>query len=119
MHRSLPTYKVFVGESLPDLGLFVRENTQLITGLGSGHTFALKVASLDGDVLFAKTTGIAGQAGEGFVPLGTPNVVIQWGAEGELDQLSAGTFWAQLAITRTSDSRVRYVQWLISARAAL
>lgn len=113
----LPTYEVFVGESLPDLGLFLRENGQLIAGLASGATFELKVASLEGDVLFSKTTGITGQAGTGFPPLGTPNVVIQWGATDELDELTKGTFLAQLKIT--SGGRSRYVQWLISARATI
>lgn len=115
--KPLPTCEVFVGESLPDLGLFIRENGQLVTGLGSGHTFELKIAKHDGDVLATKTTGITGQSGAGFPPLGTPNVVIAWAAE--LATLSAGSYLAQLKITRTSDSKVRILQWLIRARAAL
>lgn len=115
----LPTYEIFVGESLPTLGLFLRENGQLVTGLAAGHTFELKVAALDGDVLITKTDGIAGQVGAGFPPLGTPNLLIQWAATDELDKLVAGSFLAQLKVTRDSDSRVRIVQWLIRARAAL
>lgn len=113
----LPTYEIFVGESLPDLGLFVRANGQLVTGLASGHTFELKIASMDGDLLVTKTTGITGQSGTGFPPLGTPNVVIAW--SDELEELTADSFLAQLKITRTADSKVRIVQWLIRARAAL
>lgn len=116
---TLPTYEVFIGESLPDLGLFVRENGQLVAGMASGHTYELKVASLDGEVLITKTSGIAGQAGTGFPPTGTPNLVVQWAAAGELNNLTAGSFLAQLKITRTSDNKVRIVQWLIRARAVL
>lgn len=113
----LPTYEVFVGESLPELGLFVRENGQLVAGLGSGHTFELKIASLDGDVLVTKTTGIVGQTGTGFPPLGTPNVVIAWASE--LAVLTDDSFHAQLKITRTADGKSRFLQWLIRARAVL
>lgn len=115
----LGTYEIFVGESLPDLGLFIRENGAFVTGLASGHTFELKIASLEGDVIVTKTTGISGQVGSGFAPTGTPNVVIQWGTSGELANLTVGSFLAQLKITRTADSRVRIVQWMVRARAAL
>lgn len=115
-----PTYEVFVGESLPDLKLFVRDNTQLVTGLGSGHTFALKVATLAGEVLFTKTTGIIGQTGSGFQPLGTPNVIVAWAVADELDQLEAGaTYRAQLFTTRAVDSKKSVDEFLISARATL
>jgi len=114
----LPTYEVFVGESLPDLGLFVRENGQLVPGLGSGHTFELKIAPLDGAVAVTKTSGIVGQTGTGFAPLGTPNVMISWAA-GVLGSLTEGSFLAQLKITRTADNKVRILQWLIRTRAAL
>lgn len=115
-----PIYEVYVGESLPDLGLFVRENGALVTGLGSGHTFELKLASLAGEVLVTKTSGITGQTGSSFPPLGTPNVVVQWATAAELDALTAeGSYRAQLKITRTVDSRVRIYQWLVRARAAL
>jgi len=110
------TYEVFVGESAPPLKLFLRENGVLIPGLATGHTFVLKVATMEDVVLFTKSSSITGQAGSGFAPLGTPNVIVQWAVADELDKLSEGTFRAQLAIT-DSDNRVRYVQWLIHARA--
>lgn len=114
----LQTYEVFVGESLPALKLFLREDTQLIAGL-DGSTFELKVATLDGEVLFTKTSGITGQAGGGFPPVNcTPNVVIAWAAADELDKLTGGqTYLAQLKITTGGKSR--YVQWLLAARTAL
>lgn len=118
--KPTPTYEVFVGESLPDFGLFYRENGVLVPGLTSGHTFELTVADLldNDDVLFTKTSGIVGQAGSGFPPLGVPNLLIQWLATGELDTLTPGTTYrAQLAIT--SGGKVRRVEWLIAARAAL
>ena len=115
----MKTYKVRVGESLPDLGLFVRDNGALLAGLASGYTFALKVGTLDGDLVFTKSSGIVGQTGANSPPLGTPNVVIRWATTDELDQLTPGTFKAQLFITRSSDSKVRIEEWLISVAATL
>lgn len=116
----LSTYEIFCGESLPDLGLFLRENGVLIPALASGHTFELKVA-IHGtsSVVFTKTTGITGQTGSTFPPLGTPNVVIAWAATGELDALTPGAYRAQLKITRTLDGKARFYQWLINANVAL
>lgn len=112
MTRPLPTHKVFVGESLPVLGLFYRENGVLLTGLASGHAFELKIATLDGEVVETKTTDITGQAGAGFPPLGTPNIVIAWSSE--LAALTAGTTYrAQLKIT--SSGGVRFVEFLLEA----
>jgi hypothetical protein len=115
------TYEVFVGESLPDLGLFLRLNGVLVTGLNTGYTFSLKVASVvDGTVVFTKTTGFTGQGGAGFPPLGMPNLVVQWATSGELALLTAGaSYRAQLWITRGSDGRRLPYEWLIVARAAL
>lgn len=110
-----PTYEIYVGESLPDFGLFLVNDTQLVTGLSSGYTFELKVLTLADEEVFTKTDGIIGQTGNDFPPLGTPNVVIQWA--GELAALSAGTYKAQLKMTRTADSKVRFEQWLIVATA--
>lgn len=115
----LATYEVFIGESLPDLSLFYRENGQLVAGLNAGHTFELKIAPLGSNTaLFTKTSGIVGQSGSGSPPLGTPNIVIQW-ADGDLASLPEGSFRALLKITRDADSRKRYVEWVIRARAPL
>lgn len=116
--RNLPTYEVTVGESLLPLKLFVRPDGALLTGLASGYTFELKVGPVDGGaVLFTKTDGITGQAGAGFAPSGTPNVVVQWEATGELDALSEGTYLAQLALI--SGGKRAFFPFLIRARAAL
>jgi hypothetical protein len=117
----MTTIEVVDGESLPSLGLFVRENGSLLTGLASGHTFEMKIADSDGTVVFTKTTGVTGQTGSGVPPNGTPNVVVQWNASpSELAALSGGsTYAAQLKITRTSDSRSRYYQFTVYCRAAL
>lgn len=111
------TYEVFDTESLPDLGLFVRENGTLLSGLSSGYTFELKVADLSGTAMFTKSSGFTGQAGTGAPPDGTPNLVVQWATSGEIATLSAGsTYKAQLKITRNSDSRVRFYSFLIACR---
>ena len=112
---------VIDGESLPSLGLFVRENGLLLADLDSGHTFELKVADGDGNLVITKTTGITGQVGNGIPPTGTPNVVVQWNASpSELASLNGGeTYDAQLRITRIADSRNRYYQFRIYCRSAL
>lgn len=117
----MTTIEVVDGESLPSLGLFVRENGTLLTGLDSGHTFEMKVADSAGTLVFTKTSGITGQAGSGVPPNGTPNVVVQWTASpSELAAMSGGsTYAAQLKIVRTADSRSRYYQFSIYCRAAL
>lgn len=108
-------------ESLPDLGLYVRENGSLLTGLASGYTFELKVADSTDTIMFTKTTGITGQTGSGIPPTGTPNVVVQWNASpSELAALTGGdTYQAQLKITRTADSRSRIYPFTVYVRPAL
>lgn len=117
----MTTIEVIDGESLPSLGLFVRENGSLLTGLDSGHTFEMKIADSGGTLVFTKTTGITGQVGNGIPPTGTPNVVVQWNANpSELASLNGGeTYDAQLRITRIADSRNRYYQFHIYCRSAL
>jgi len=118
MSVTLPTYEVYDGESLPDLGLFLSVDGTLLTGLATGHTFSLKVTSEDGSsTLFTTTTGFTGQTGSGAPPTGTPNLVKQWATSGELASLTANTrYRAQLAITRSSDSRVRYFEFYLYVR---
>jgi hypothetical protein len=68
------------------------------------HTWALKVSRTQNgpNILAAtKTTGITGAAT-------FPNVTIDWLA-GDLGSLPAGEFWVQLAATRTSDSKPRFL----------
>ena len=116
----MTTIEVIDGESLPSLGLFVRENTALLTGLDSGHTFELKVATDDNTLLFTKTSGITGQAGSGMPPTGTPNVIVQWATTSELAAMTGGeTYKAQLKITRSADARFRLYQFDIYCREAL
>jgi hypothetical protein len=109
------------GESLPDLGLYVRENGTLLAGLATGYTVTLKSADETGTVLVTKTSGITGQAGNGIPPTGTPNVIVQWNATpSELAALDGGeTYDAQLTITRTSDSRSRLYPFRIYVRPSL
>lgn len=113
----LDAYEVYDGESLPDLGLYVRVDGTLLTGLATGHTFELKVVD-DATTMFTKTTGFTGATGTGVPPSGTPNLVVQWATSAELSTLVAGTnYLAQLKITRSSDSRIRYYNFMIVVRA--
>jgi hypothetical protein len=113
----IPAYEVIVGESLPDLGLFIRVDGVLLAGLSTGHTFSLVVRDpTDTSTLFTKTTGFTGQTGTGAPPDGTPNLVCQWATSGQLSTLTAGKdHKAALAITRSSDSRVRKYRFTIRA----
>jgi hypothetical protein len=114
---NIDAYEVIVGESLPDLGLLVKVDGVLLTGLDTGHTFSLVVRDpTDTSTLFTKTTGFTGQAGSLTTTPKTPNLVCQWAASGQLSTLTAGKdHKAALAITRSSDSRVRKYRFTIRA----
>lgn len=111
----LPTFEYVVGADAPSLGLFVRENGQLID-LSSGYTYSLKVVDqAGGTVQFTKTSGITGATGSGLPPGGTPNLVIQWATTGELNSLTGGKrYLAQVTITAGADSRQRIKQFQLS-----
>lgn len=114
-----PVYEVVVGESLPDLSLWVTVDKQLLTDLGSNAFFSLLVRDPDDTVtLFNKLTGFLGQVGEGTERNGFPNLIVQWGGSGELDQLTPDrTHKALLTITRVSDEKIRYYRFVIKATA--
>lgn len=113
----LPVYEVIVGESLPDLGVWVTVDRILLTDLATDATFSLVVRNADDTAnLFVKTTGILGMVGSGTQESGTPNLVVTWALNSELDQLAAGrSHRAMLTITRTSDSRQRFYEFIIRA----
>lgn len=114
-----PIYEVIVGESLPDLSLWVTVTGKLLTDLGFDATFSLLVRNADDtDTLFFKTTGFTGQVGHGKQndTDGVPNLVISWQNFGELVLLAPDrTHNALLTITRTSDSKIRYYEFVIRA----
>jgi hypothetical protein len=107
----LATYHV--GAELPDLALTLKDSDGDVIDLSSGHTFSLKVATLSSTTAsFTKTTNISGAAA-------APNCTVAWATSGELNSLSAGRYWAQLAVTRTSDTKVRLFEFELEMRAVI
>ena len=70
----------------------------------SSATFSLKIGLPGSAALLTKTTNIAGAAGSGTEPDGTPNIVITWAA-GDLN-LTPGTYVWELTVTENSLDRV-------------
>lgn len=111
-----PVYEVIVGESLPNLNLWLVDGDTLIQGLDAPTAFELDVWDPSLNLLFTKTSGFVGAAGSGTEGNGSPNLVIQWAVTGELDQLVSGrSHPALLKITRSSDLRVWLREFVIKA----
>lgn len=70
----------------------------------SGYSFSLKVGLIGATALLTKTTSIAGAAGAGTAPSGTPNIVVTWVA-GDLN-LTPGNYAGELTATTSSLDRV-------------
>jgi hypothetical protein len=88
----------------PALELWWFDDDGTLVDFSSGYTFSLKVGTRGTTALLTKTTNIAGAAGAGVEPTGTPNVVVTWAA-GEL-AIAAGTYLAQLTATTGGLDRV-------------
>lgn len=113
----IPAYEVVVGQNLPDLGMFVRVDGQLVTNMDTDYTFTLLVRDpLDTVTLFTKTAGFTGQAGTGTPPNGTPNLIVQWAPTSELEALTGGKdHKAMLTVTRTADARRSFYEFILRA----
>jgi hypothetical protein len=89
----------------PALELWLFDDDGTLLDLSSGsYTFSLKIGTPGSAALLTKSSGIAGAAGSGTEPSGTPNLVITWSA-GEL-ALTPGNYTGQLTATISSLDRV-------------
>ena len=97
----------FDGQELGDAGLWLRDGKGALVDLSTGYTFEVKAwLASAATAAFTKTDDISGAAGAGREPDGTPNLVIQWDATGELDQLDLDTrYRLQVRANRTADSK--------------
>lgn len=100
----------------PGLGLWLRDSANALINFSSGYSFTFKVGPRNGAALLTKTSNIAGAAGDGEEPTGTPNVVILWAA-GEL-ALPAGVYHCELTCTTSSADRVFEFDMVITAALA-
>ena len=91
------------GAERPALSLWLHDDDGDLIDFSSGYTFEFKIGSPGETAALTKTTGIAGAAGAGTEPDGTPNVTVTW-AEDELD-LTPGTYGWQLKATTSSLDR--------------
>ena len=85
--------------------LFDDDGTLIDLSTGS-PTFSFKIGHLGSAAVLTKTSGIAGAAGAGTEPDGTPNCVVTW-TTGELN-LTPGRYAWQLTINTSSLDRVFY-----------
>lgn len=115
----IPIYEVYVGESLPELSLWVEVNGELLDDLAIDAAFVLEIFDPDDDTqaLVTKTQGFVGQTGQGVEgPEGIPNLVVRWNATDELDQLVGNrSHKALLTITRPSDSKRAFYEFVVQA----
>lgn len=88
----------------PALELWLLDDDGSLIDFSSGYTFSLKIGRAGSAALLTKTSNIAGAAGAGAEPSGTPNVTVTWTA-GEL-ALTPGTYTFQLTATSSSLDRV-------------
>jgi hypothetical protein len=88
----------------PALELWLFDDDGTLLDFSSGYTFVFKIGTPGATALLTKSSGIAGAAGSGVEPSGTPNVVITWSAA-EL-AIAAGNYVGQLTATTSSLDRV-------------
>ena len=88
----------------PAAKLWLQDDDGTLINFSSGYTFSFKIGYHGQAALLTKTSGIAGDAGSGTEPTGTPNVTITWTA-GELN-LSAGIYSWELTATTGGLDRV-------------
>lgn len=88
----------------PALELWILDDDGTLIDFSTGYTFELKIGAVGSAALLTKTGSIAGAAGAGTEPTGTPNVVVTWAA-GELD-IAPGDYTLQLTATTSGLDRV-------------
>jgi hypothetical protein len=88
----------------PALELWVFDDDGTLIDFSASYTFVFKIGTPGSAALLTKSSGIAGAAGSGVEPTGTPNVVITWVA-GDL-ALTPGNYTGQLTATTSSLDRV-------------
>lgn len=88
----------------PALELWLYDDDGTLIDFSTGYSFVLKIGRRGFAALLTKSSGIAGAAGSGSEPTGTPNVTVTWSA-GEL-ALTPGKYLLQLTATSSSLDRV-------------
>jgi len=93
------------GAARPAMECWLKDDDGALIDFSTGSpTFSLKIGRIGEIALLTKTTGIAGAAGAGEEPTGTPNVVVTWVA-GDLN-ITPGPYLAQLTVTVSSLPRL-------------
>ncbi len=69
------------GAERPALKLWLLDDDGTLIDFSAGYTFEFRVGLTGSTPLVTKTSGIAGAAGAGGEPTGTPNVVVTWAAD--------------------------------------
>jgi hypothetical protein len=100
------------GSDLGDSVWAWRDSLGALIDFSVAHTYELKVGYPGSAALFTKTTGITGSAT-------SPNITISWATTGELNTLAPGQYRGQLRARRTSDSRDRYLTFILEITPAI
>ncbi len=88
----------------PALKLWLLDDDLSLIDL-SAYTFSLKIGHVGSAAALTKSSSIAGAAGAGVEPSGTPNCVVSWTA-GELAAITAGLYDLELTATTGGLDRV-------------
>jgi hypothetical protein len=99
------TVRYYSTAERPALELWLLDDDGTLIDYSTGSpTFVFKIGNPGETALLTKSSGIAGAAGAGTAPTGTPNVVITWTA-GELN-IATGSYTGFLTATTSSLDRV-------------
>jgi hypothetical protein len=99
------------GASRPTLQLWLRDDDGDLIDFTTGYTFVFKVGTIGSAAELTKSSGIAGAAGAGTEPDGTPNIVITPTAL-EFTFTPAAYTW-QLTATTGGNGRVFSGQFIL------
>ena len=104
------------GAERPALKLWLLDDDGALIDFSSGYSYKLRIGEVGAPAILEKTSGIAGAAGSGVEPTGTPNITVTWSA-GELD-LPPGAYTAQLTATTVGLDRVFTIPFRVLATIA-
>jgi hypothetical protein len=96
------TVEYVQGADLPDLAINWYDSEKVLIDFTTGYNFELKVGKPGQAALITKSTGF-------IASLVSPNLTVQWAAEGELNTLIPGVYKGQLKATRAADQRSRFL----------
>jgi hypothetical protein len=93
------------GSDLADMVVTWQDSEGTPIDMSTGYTFEVKIGRRGATALITKTTGITGT---------TTGLTVAWATTAELNTLAAGDHTIQFTATRTSDSKQRKQQRILT-----